>query len=562
MQSQTATRHTFTHDHLAVDGVSQSYAGRRVLSDIGFAVPPGQRAGLIGENGSGKSTLLRILAGVQDADTGLVFRPARLGYYAQELDATPDTTAAEVLDRAQAPALEALAGLESGDPERYAQAIDDAERLGAWSAGARRGAALAGLGLSGLDEHARVGGLSGGQRARLALAALILEEPDALLLDEPSNHLDDAAVAYLESVLRDWKGPVLFASHDRTFLDRVATRIVDLDPLPVPAAVLADAQEGADAGSGFGVRSFGGGYSDARRTREHLMRLWRDRYEAEQEELADLRHEIEVGSRNVNRRNEPRTEARASLKFYTDKDARVTARRARNARVRFETLERDRVRRPPRPLRFAGFTLPPVSPAASRDGSVPGTDPVLRVTGLHVPGRLDAVDLALPPGGRLLLTGPNGSGKSTLLGALTGAVAHHGDVRWAPGTRAARLAQDTVFPEPRRTAAEWYARAVGPDRAEELPLAELGLLASQDVDRAVGELSLGLQRRVALAALVADPPDVLLLDEPSNHLSLALVDQLEEALEAFAGAVVIATHDRWLRSRWVGKGTTELRLGE
>ncbi|WFR84930.1 ATP-binding cassette domain-containing protein [Arthrobacter sp. Y-9] len=601
--------HTVTLQHLALDGISQRYAGRRVLSDITFAVSPGQRVGLIGENGSGKSTVLRIAAGAQRPDAGLVLRPERLGYFAQELDAPPGSTAGEVLDRAQRPALDALAALESQDVDAYAQALDDAERLGAWSAQARRGEVLAGLGLSGLDERTPVERLSGGQRSRLALAALLLEEPDALLLDEPSNHLDDAAVAYLESALRDWKGPVLFASHDRTFLDRVATRIVDLDPLPVPAVVLADAAspgasapEGAadaagaepgdttsDSGSGLGVRHFGGDYSSALRARRDLMRQWRDRYAAEQAELLALREEIEVGARNVNRKSDPRTEARASRKFYADKDARVIARRARNARVRLETLESGRVRRPPEPLRFAGFdpaftalgdvTAEAASTTAARPASsgadlVPGrhgdhdagpqgpaAESVLRAHRVAVPGRLEPVSFGLAPQGRLLLTGANGSGKSTLLKVLAGGVSHEGEILRSDGATVGYLAQDTVFDDPGLSAAAWYARAVGYERAESTPLASLGLLPERDTGRALGELSIGQQRRVALAALVADPPRVLLLDEPSNHLSLALVEELEEALESFAGAVVIATHDRWLRTRWRERNVPEISLG-
>ncbi|MFJ3957594.1 ATP-binding cassette domain-containing protein [Arthrobacter sp. NPDC090010] len=587
--------HASTLQHLALDGISQRFAGRRILSDITFAVSPGQRVGLIGENGSGKSTVLRIAAGAQYPDSGLVLRPDRLGYFAQELQAPQGASAGEILDRAQRPVLDALAALETQDVEAYALALDTAERLDAWSAQARRGEVLAGLGLSGLDERTPVESLSGGQRSRLALAALLLEEPEALLLDEPSNHLDDAAVAYLESALRDWKGPVLFASHDRTFLDRVATRIVDLDPLPVPAVVLADAsssavpdrpgeggsapacptpdeQETSDSGSGFGVRHFGGDYSSALGARQELMRRWRERYAAEQAELQALHHEIDVGARNVNSRNEPRTEARASLKFYTDKDAKVTSRRARNARVRLETLERGRVRRPPVPLRFAGFeggdasaqettTAAGAAPSSALPGMPRSADEtVLRVDRLTVPGRLEPVSFSLRRNGRLLLTGANGSGKSTLLKALAGAVEHGGGVDWAEDAPVGYLAQDTVFEDPGQSAAEWYARAVGFDRAERTPLAGLGLLAARDTGRSLGELSVGQQRRVALAALVVDPPRVLLLDEPSNHLSLALVEELEEALESFAGAVVIATHDRWLRARWREKDVPEIAL--
>ncbi|MBO9705138.1 MAG: ABC-F family ATP-binding cassette domain-containing protein, partial [Arthrobacter sp.] len=191
----------------------------------------------------------------------------------------------------------------------------------------------------------------------------------------------------------------------------------------------------------------------------------------------------------------------------------------------------------------------------------PAAEAVLRAHRVAVPGRLEPVSFGLGPQGRLLLTGANGSGKSTLLKALAGRVAHEGEILRADGATVGYLAQDTVFEDPTLSAAAWYARAVGYERAESTPLASLGLLPERDTGRALGELSIGQQRRVALAALVADPPRVLLLDEPSNHLSLALVEELEEALESFAGAVVIATHDRWLRTRWRERNVPEISLG-
>lgn len=512
-----------------------------------------------------------------------------------------------MLDDAQHGALAARARIEDAaralarrpeDPataQDYAEALEEAERAGAWEAEALRGETLTGLGLAGIAEDAPVGALSGGQRLRLALAALLLQAPHLILLDEPSNHLDDGALAYLEGVLHAWPGIVIFVSHDRSLLDAVATRILDFDPSPVPAAVLADAvlaaassapgttvlgaeaPETEDPGSGIGVRVWGTGYSAAREAQRAELSRWRERYAAEQQERAELIHEIQVGSREVNRKHESKSESRITRKFYADKDARVTARRARGARVRLEQLERARLRRPPEPLRFAGF-------AASADPRTPlpvaqSAEPALRVQELAVAGRLAPTSFEVERGGRLLLAGPNGAGKSTLLTILataatptstigaasgtspgtatasgSGAAAERlqarGRIAVAPDARIGYLPQETAVARPDRTAAEAYADAVGAELAEQRPLTASGLLAPRDARQAVGALSVGQRRRLALASLIADPPEILLLDEPSNHLSLTLVEELEEALEGFEGALIIATHDRSLRSRW------------
>ncbi|WP_449283195.1 ABC-F family ATP-binding cassette domain-containing protein [Leucobacter sp.] len=595
--------------HLAVEGLSHAYQDRRVLSDISFSASPGDRIGLVGENGTGKSTLLRILAGAQRPDTGAVSLPGSVGLLAQELPYPEDAPLSRVLDDAQRAAVAALTRIEAlgeqlaahpddaGVAAAYAAALEDAEQSDAWSAEARRGETLTGLGLGGIPPHRAIGALSGGQRLRLSLAALLLEAPHTLLLDEPSNHLDDASAAYLERVLSAWPGIVVVASHDRALLDAVSTRILDLDALPVAASVLADAApsghpdpaaigpsgaavpdsedpysapETDDTGSGLGVRVWGMGYSAARAARQAELARWRERYAAEQEERAGLIHEIEVGSREVNRKHESKSEAKITRKFYADKDARVTARRARNARVRLEALERERVRRPPEPLRFGGFGAVPevgTSPAvATGDGSGPGhgsgpgegavadtasETPLLHAHGVALAERLQETSLEVMPRGRIMLTGPNGAGKSTLLAILAGELQpDRGTVEHE--TRVGYLPQEVSFADPAREASAVYRDAVGPDIAEATPLAATGLLAPRDVERSVGSLSVGQRRRLALAALVADPPPVLLLDEPTNHLSLTLVEELEEALRGFAGALVIATHDRWLRSRWAG----------
>src|SRR4051794_634004 len=395
-------------DHLRLDGVSRIRGARRVLTDASFPVAAGERVGLIGENGAGKSTLLALVAGVDEPDAGTITVPERVGLLPQEPAFAASESLGAVLDAAAAEAETAIrdvelagAAIAAGVPDAATQldrALATADRTEAWTAAARRDEVVAGLGLAMVSPGTPVARLSGGQRSRLALAALLLARPTALLLDEPTNHLDDDAVAFLAQALRSWGGPVLLASHDRAFLDEVATRIVDLDPAPVAYATV----RGGDPDRGAGVQSYRGGYSDYLRERREARERWQRQYETEQEELAALRHEAAVDARLTNRKSTPRSEARASKKFYSDKDAKVTSRRVRNATARLERLEREQVRKPPRELRFPGL---PAGGAAAAPG------PLLLATRVGVTGRLAPVDLTVAGGDKLLVVGPNGAGK-------------------------------------------------------------------------------------------------------------------------------------------------------
>jgi macrolide transport system ATP-binding/permease protein len=547
--TQFLTTAASTIDHIRVDGLSRGYADRRVLTDVSFAVSRGARVGLIGENGSGKSTLLRILAGLEDPDVGSVETPDRVGLLRQELPFRPSERVGAVLDNAIAEsvaaadevelAATALARGDRGAEQRLEKALVLVELTEAWRAPSRRASVTAGLGLGSINEFAAVAQLSGGQQSRLALAALLLTRPTALLLDEPTNHLDDEAVDFLCRTVAAWPGPVLFASHDRAFLDQTATKIIDLDPTPLPSTAIVGAD---DAGSGYGVQSFTGNYSSYRQQRRAQWQRWQRQYELEQEELDDLRHQVEVTARTTNNKTYSRSEARITTKFYADRDAQVTSRRVRNAKVRLATLEDDHVREPPAGLNFTGMS----STAAD---TIEG--PLLLGAAVEVHARLKPTNISVRYGERLLVTGPNGAGKSTLLHVLHGTLhPSRGSIHRASGTSTTLLAQDVVFADPASSPRRIYEATVGIERTEARPLSSLGLLADRDINRSIGDLSVGQQRRLALALVIAHPPHVLLLDEPTNHLSLSLAEELEQALEAHAGVVVLASHDRWLRRRW------------
>ncbi|MFF8558144.1 ABC-F family ATP-binding cassette domain-containing protein [Streptomyces albidoflavus] len=524
--------------------------GRRVLDGVCLTAAPGRRIGLIGENGVGKSTLLRLLAGADRPDSGHVVRPADLGVLHQELPYDPASTLADVLDnalreaRAALTELDRLTGLLETTPQdtpeytdlltAYGRQLENAERQEVWEADRRAAAVLAGLGLGARDHGRSLASLSGGQRGRLALAALLVRRPSALLLDEPTNHLDDEAAAFLEERLRELPGTVVAASHDRAFLDAVCTDLIDLDPAP-----------------GGPVRH-GGTYSSYLAGRRAERARWERRYAEEQEELALLRRAADTsGGRAVPGRERPDNE-KMGYGHRAGRAQTQLARRARDAHRRLEAAERRQVAPPPPVLRlrFAG-------PAATAPPD-PADGPLVTVRDLRVPGRLSLPRLDVAAGDRLLVSGGNGTGKSTLLAVLAGRLDPGGELRHRPGLRVGLLAQDTRFRRPERTARTVYAEALGAERAEAVPLSQLGLLAAADLGRPVAELSVGQRRRLALALLVARPPELLLLDEPTNHLSPRLSDELEAALGPGPGAVVMASHDRRLRERWRGR---ELRLG-
>ncbi|MFJ9680617.1 ABC-F family ATP-binding cassette domain-containing protein [Streptomyces sp. NPDC101194] len=521
--------------------------GRRVLDGVSLTASPGHRIGLIGENGAGKSTLLRVLAGVDEPDAGSVSRPVDLGFLHQEMPFGPESTLASVLDEALREAREDLAQLErlgealarvpEDDPghpdllDAYGKLLERAQDRESWDADRRAALVLDGLGLGTLGRDRTLGSLSGGLRGRLALAALLVRRPSALLLDEPTNHLDDGAAAFLEEQLRGLPGAVVVASHDRAFLDAVCTDLIDLDP----------AVDGP-------VR-YGGNYSAYVSEKRADRERWERRYAEEQEEMELLRHAAGVTVHRVAPDRGPHDSEKMGYGHRAGRVQNQISRRVRSASRRLDELERTRVAEPPPPLRFAA-----PRPATHTPG---GPEPLVSLRDLRVPGRLRLSGLELSATERLLVTGGNGTGKSTLLSVLAGLLTAEGEVRRRRGMTVGLLTQDTVFDRPDRTVRDTYALELGPERAEKVPLVRLGLLAEADLDKPVGQVSVGQRRRLALALLMARPPQLLLLDEPTNHLSPRLCDELEAALGSGPGAIVVASHDRWLRRRWQGR---ELRL--
>jgi len=559
--------------HIRADGISHAYGDRRVLTDVSLTVAPGRRLGLIGENGVGKSTLLRILAGVEQADAGAIARPSRIGILWQEVQFSPGDRLADLIEHAlaevraieaeltdaatalsadmpasEAPAPADPAPVQPTPADRYAAALAAAERADIWSVEARRDEILNGLGVGDIPLSRRLGEVSGGQRSRFALAALLLERPDALLLDEPTNHLDDAAAEYLQRQLNGWSGPVIFASHDRAFLDAVATGLLDLDPARGTLAAASAPPTGAGSvGASATTTSFGGNYSDYLAAKSDERARWERQYADEQDELKRLKHGVDVTARSIAFSGPPRDNDKFAASFKGGHLQSQIRRRVKNARGRLEDLQENQVRKPPAVLSFGG--IPTGSHALDATAGL-----LIQATDVRIANRLDVATFRIEPASRILITGHNGAGKSTLLAALAGTLpVERGSVNRRRGLRIGLLEQDVRFADPSASPRRIYGQLLGERRAESTPLAGLGLIAPRDLDRPVGSLSIGQQRRLALALIVARPPHVFLLDEPTNHLSLSLAGELEDALGSYPGAVVVASHDRWLRAAWTGE---------
>ncbi|MFH8684355.1 ABC-F family ATP-binding cassette domain-containing protein [Streptomyces lydicus] len=518
--------------------------GDRLLFDgASLSIRPGERAGVVGENGAGKSTLLRLIAGTERPDDGRVVLHADggVGYLAQTPDLPPQHTVQDAIDVALAD----LRGMERrlrvlerelgeappGRLAEYGDLLTLFELRGGYEADARVEKALHALGLEGLGRERLLGSLSGGEQARLGLACLISAAPEVMLLDEPTNHLDAAALDWLEEALLAHRGTVLAVSHDRLFLQRIATSIVEVD---------ADRRSIVRHGEGYGT--FVAAKAAARRH-------WEQEYARWCEQIAQLTDFADGAARGV-------AQGRAmkdNNKMAYDRDkGRVQASvagRVRNAQERLRRLRESPVPRPPEPLRFT---------AAPDRGEADGT--LVRLDGVRVGDRLSVDSLTVAAGERLLVHGANGAGKTTLLRVLAGVTAPDGGTVVRRG-RIGFLAQEIPVSRPAQPLLAAFGLGLAGD-AEELTdrLLSFGLFRERDLQVPVGALSAGQRRRLALARLLARPADLLLLDEPTNHLALGLVEELEAALAAWTGALVVVTHDRLLRRRFGGR-TYEIRDG-
>jgi len=521
---------------LVAKDLSGGHGHRTLFANLNLTVAPGDVVGVVGANGAGKSTLLRLLAGVDAPMAGTVSAApsdAFIGWLPQEHERIPGETIAGYIGRRTGSAaataeMEAAAeALGSGTKQAedaYAVALDRWMASGAADLEDRIPAVLAELDLAaGPDAH--MTGLSGGQAARVALAALLLSRFDVVLLDEPTNDLDLAGLARLENFVRGLRGGVVLVSHDREFLARCITKVVELDLAQNKVAV------------------YDGGYDAFLEERAVAKRHAREAYEEFADKKADLvsrartqREWSSQGVRNAMKKSpdNDKIRRRASMESSEKQAQKVRQMESRIARL-------DEVEEPRKEwqLQFSIGTAP-------RSSSVVAT--LNQATVRRDDFTLGPVSLQVNAGERIGITGPNGAGKSTLLKLLLGHL--------APDDGAASLGSSVAVGEidqargqladtkPLGEAFESLVPQLNQAEVRTL-LAKFGLKADQ-VSSPVGALSPGERTRAALALLQARGVNLLVLDEPTNHLDLPAIEQLEEALESYDGALLLVSHDRRL----------------
>jgi ATP-binding cassette subfamily F protein uup len=501
---------------LTIDQLSKQMGERPLFVDATLQINEGDRIGLIGVNGSGKSTLLRLAAGLETPDAGTVqLAPnVRVEYLAQEPALDDSLTVLATLFAGSSPQMQLLrlyegaaASLQRMPHDAAAQArltavSAEMDRLGGWSAETNAKAILTRLGITEFDTL--VGTLSGGQRKRVALARALIDRADLLILDEPTNHIDAATVAWLEEYLAATPGALLMVTHDRYFLNRVVNRIVELDRRQLV--------------------SYAGNYSrylEERAVRHEAL------VEAEQKRRKLVLRELEWLRRSP--------------------AARSTKQKARKQRA--EELMR---------IRYdSGEETVALALAGRRLGKQ-----VLTATGLvkRYDGRavVDGVSLRLEPGDRIGFLGPNGAGKSTLLDMLAGKVAPDaGSVQWGETVRVGYYDQLSADLDEQKRIID-YVQEEAPliltkdgVRVEAAQMLEWFLFPRTMQYARIASLSGGERRRLYLLRTLIHQPNVLLLDEPTNDLDIQTLTVLEEFLDHFDGCLIVVSHDRYFLDRTV-----------
>jgi ATP-binding cassette, subfamily F, member 3 len=547
---------------LTVHHLSKSFDFQNLFEDITFSLNAGERIGLIGPNGCGKTTLLRILAGVEHADSGHVRRDPdlRIGYLTQGLAIDSTRTLGEVIGQAadSAAALEddlaaAAAALVQRPADREAQArYDDLLRRIQAGTTSSPAVTLAALGLNGIPEETPVGQLSGGQQTRLALALTLLGDPQLLLLDEPTNHLDIAMLEWLEDWLSACPCAVLLVSHDRAFLDRSVTRILEMDPHTRRS------------------REYAGNYSAYLAQRQAEIEKQWSAYQDQQLEIRRMRQDVTRLKEQA-----AYTERQASSvrigggimkqKGYKDYQRSIAKKVAKKATSRQKKLDRyleadERVEKPQRDWQMK----------LAFGDAAHHSHWAIRLEQLSVGYRTDLpllhdLSLEVRPGQRVVLTGPNGSGKTTLLRTIGGQLSPlAGEVRLGVSTRLGYMTQDQSSLDMSSTAVETVMPYFATETEARTFLAYF-LFTGDEPLKPNALFSFGQRARLMLALLVAGGCNCLLLDEPVNHLDIPSRAQFEQALASFDGAVLAVLHDRYFIERfadevwWVEKGGIVIR---
>ena len=500
---------------ISFDKVSKSFAKQDILQDCSFQVNARERVGIIGANGSGKSTVFKLVLGLELPDQGKISKPKnlRLGYLPQDvLQFSGKTVLAQVMDVAEEVlAIEkelsfladllgqALPESELADAaHRQSRLLEEYERLGGYDLEARARKVLGGLGFDEDDMHKPVEDMSGGWAMRVALARILLAEPDLILLDEPTNHLDLDSLIWLEEYLVQTSSSLMLVSHDRVFLDNVVHRLLELE----------NGQ----------IVSYPGNFQHYLEEKEKKIQSQWSAYNHQQEQIRQIKRFID--------RNRARKD------------------RARQVQSRIKMLEKmDRIEPPSSPERFSfNFTPPSRAPKLVVE--------LKRIAKSYGEGKIfSGLDLTIQRGDRIALLGPNGTGKTTLVKLMAGVLdPDSGELSVGSGVRIAYFAQQQLeLLNPQQTVLESLSSVAG-DMGQGQLRNLLGgfLFRNQEVDKRVAVLSGGERSRLLLCQVLVQQANFLLLDEPNNHLDIQGRRVLEEALQAYRGTICLVSHDRHL----------------
>jgi len=498
---------------IAFSDVSKQYGRQILFIDASFQLNPGEKVGLVGPNGAGKSTVFRMIMGEEHPDDGTVSMPKKLtvGYFRQEVD---EMAGRSVLDEAIAGSgrlgdlHHELSALEHGmaDPdrgdeleailERFGHVQEEYQHLGGYELEARAKACLSGLGFEDDQIEGDVGALSGGWKMRVSMAKVLLGKFDVLLLDEPTNHLDIESILWLETFLKSVPSTLLMTSHDRDFMNRIVTKVIEID--------------------GGDIVAYSGNY------------------------------DFYLGERQAREANQEAAYARQQAKLAKEQRfiERFSAHAAKAAQVQSRVKALDKIER---------IELPRKRKAVKWDFRIPmrSGDDVAMLEGIAKSyGRrtlYDGFDFHIRRGERWCVMGKNGSGKSTLLKMVAGVIEpDRGSVRLGASLRVGYFAQQSMdLLDTELTVIEQVQK--------DFPMEGLGVLRNllgafqfmgDDVDKRIRALSGGEKSRLVMARMLFDPPNFLILDEPTNHLDLATKEMLIEALSGFEGTMLFVSHDR------------------
>ena len=492
---------------IKLSNVIKSYGDTKVLDKVSFDINEGDKVGIIGPNGSGKSTLIKLIMGIENPDSGKVEVSSKV--VTSYLKQATDYSASDFIDM-------------SLDKEEISNFL----RL---------------MGNLHLDKDIdftdeRLENLSGGEKTKIAISWVLASHPNLLLLDEPTNHVDLESVSWLINVIKEYPGTVLVVSHDRYFLNEVASKILEV-------------KDGK-------VKEYFGNYDSYEREKEAELESLKDKYELQQKqdkkilkEIRNLNEWSKKGEREAGRQGGSPSDARAKgVKDYHQTKAARVARSAKNKKSRLEQMRSDYIEKPKEDKEIKFNFM----------GEASGADTLIRVSDLAKSFGdktiFSSVNLTINRGEKIGLIGPNGSGKSTFIKILMGELKpDNGEIWKTPSLKIAYMSQDVFDLDGEKTTFEMANRYDNEKKQFFFSnLVNMGF--NRDLfNHKIKTLSLGQQMRIKLVQIIINDYNLLILDEPTNHLDLPNKVELEKALMRFPGSIVMASHDKYILSKVTNK---------